>query len=254
MQQDQLILSQFTENPWIPSPLAYDSVLINKEGIDYPFNHLLVEWFEDFHEWHATDNDKIILWDSLRGNRLLNDDQVINLFYLMTKILVLAYDYDQKKAIGNWYNAAGDFILKTNEHGCELRLVTIRTFAPLDFIGDAVNPLIALLYCFLDITIRMHLDKKNGVDETVWLTFPLKETLFAGFFDGMKEKELNGLCPPGTTMTMRDLLASMGREEMQTAAQPLLDLYEREMTFSDFSLVTEHIENCIEQICTIFNQ
>ncbi len=195
-------------------------------GLAHPaFAHLLVEWLDDFHEWHATHNG-VVLWDTVRGDRLLGAREVGRLFFGMGRLLSLAFDPATGNCLTDWHHGAGDFVARTAPLGLAVKLVTVRAFAPPPFLASDTMLPIRLVYLLLDGSIRLRLDKRDGVGETVWHG-PLAATAaLTGLWRGLADLEQMGELPAGTVPELRQLLCSFTTDELAAACAPLLAWYE----------------------------
>ena len=198
---------------------------------------LSAQWFEDYHEWHlAVDpgdgRQKIKIWDLKRGHRFVSSTEASRIIEESSKILALYYDYEDFSQIGRWHHAAGDFIVNTRGDGrLNVRLTTVRKYEPLmaSFSGKNVNPMIAMIYFFLDTTLHMRLDRLDGVSETVWLDDFAVPAAIKGFFEGLHERETIGNGASGVRAAeLLSLLKAFDRSEFERIFEPLMDHYATE--------------------------
>ena len=204
------------------------------DGKHETLSMLLSEWFEDYHEWHLSidendNNQKIYIWDFQNGNRYASKEEAFEIFQQASKILTLYYDTKDFNQIYPWHHAAGDFIVRTRGRNIDVRLTTVREYQSIMdyFSKETVNPMIAIVYFFLNLTIRMRLDKLNGVGETVWSGgFCVKATT-EGFFDAIRIMESEGRYHLGRPKDLLALLKSFGEEEIQNLFHPLRDWYQQ---------------------------
>ncbi|MCG6881254.1 MAG: hypothetical protein LJE96_19185 [Deltaproteobacteria bacterium] len=210
---------------------------------------LAAQWFEDYHEWHVTrdprDNrQKIQIWDLKSGPRYASAEESSIIIEKCSKILAFYYDFENFNQIRTWHHAAGDFIVKCRgDQKPAVKLTTVRKYAPLmtAFSGKEVDPTIAFIYFFLDTTIRMRLDRLDGVGKTVWLEdFALAATV-KGFFDGLRELETKG---DGAAAVRADsllsLLQSFDKSEFARVFDPLLAHYAAQAS-NGMDLINAHI-------------
>ena len=195
---------------------------------------LSAQWFEDYHEWHVAmdpveGRQKIKIWDMKRGHRYASDREASRIIEESSKILALYYDYEDFSRIGSWHHAAGDFIVNTQGDGrLNVRLTTVRKYEPLmeSFQEEDINPMIAMIYFFLDTTINMRLDRLDGVGETVWLDDFAVTAVIKGFFQGLRERETMGNVDSGAQAAdLLSLLKSLDRPELERIIEPLMDHY-----------------------------
>ncbi len=223
--QDAKFLEElYRRRPLVPEPAAHESSFVEVAGHRYRFDHLLTEWLDDFHEWHGTDRG-IVLWDTIRGDRLLDTGQIHRLFFGIGRLLALALDPATGRCLTDWHHGAGDFVARPAPLGLEVKLVTVRDFAPLPVLEpESVLPL-RLFYFLLDASIRVRLDKRNGVGETVWHDDAAMTAAFAGLCRGLADQEADGTLPAGTAAGLRDLVSAFTPAELTAACAPLLAWY-----------------------------
>ena len=124
--------------------------------------------------------------------------EAFRIFEESSKILALYYDGRDFSRIGAWHHAAGDFIVKArDDEGINVRLTTVRKYEPLPETENAA-PMIALVYFFLDTTVRMRLDRLNGVGETVWADDFAVTATVKGFIEGLRAREIKGNAVAGS--------------------------------------------------------
>jgi hypothetical protein len=227
-------LNQTFNLPYLPKVyyMREAARLSGKTGHE-SFVHLLGEWFEDYHEWHLTPNagdgsPQVCLWDMQRGHRRLSQDEAVEIFKQASKILTLYFDLTSFKQIYPWHHAAGDFIVKANNGAIDVKLVTARQYASFmdRFSDDAVNPMIATLYFFLNLTVRMRLDRLDGVGEPLWVeNFSVRAAL-EGFIEAMMMMEETGRYTLGKTQDLLELLCSFDASQWEGLLQSLMVLYQ----------------------------
>ena len=113
-------------------------------------------------------------------------------------ILTACYDPITLHQIFPWHHAAGDFVVRIDGDRTAVRLITVRDYAPMA--GFAVQPedepalLQALVVYFIHLSIRMRLDRIDGVSEVVWAPASCLAPMVDGFFQGLDlTARINGL-------------------------------------------------------------
>jgi hypothetical protein len=198
---------------------------------------LSAQWFEDYHEWHLAMDPvdgrrKLKIWDLERGHRYASSTEAFRIIEKTSKILALYYDYGNFSQIGSWHHAAGDFIVNIQGDGkLNVRLTTVRKYEPLmaGFSERNVNPMIAMIYFFLDTTLHMRLDRLDGVAETAWLDDFAVPAAIKGVFKGLHEREAMGDGVSGVqAVELLSLLKSFDGPEFERIFEPLMDHYATE--------------------------
>jgi hypothetical protein len=137
----------------------------------------LADWFTGFHEFHLSMSPRdgrqgMVVWDTQTEPFYLSESQQVDVYRQVAFLLTRAYDPDTTEQIYPWHHAAGDFIVRVNGASVDLRLITVRQYAPtLDGGDGGLNDearLMALLVFFLNLTLRNRIDRLNGTGEPAW--------------------------------------------------------------------------------------
>jgi hypothetical protein len=220
--------------PYLPQVYFKAAERYREGGKTIRWLHAFVaEWFEGYHEFHlhrgiSEDPCRLLLWDQDQGYRYLSTDQELELYRQASRILTAYYDWNSFRQIYPWHHAAGDFVLKEEEGRVDLRLVTVRDYAPVvDFkTRKRAGKLLALLLFFLHLTIQMRLDRLDGVGEVVWAGDHCLEGVVAGFMQGLTERDsrMRGSMPPAPEV--QNLFCRFSNEELMQLLSEMLDSYE----------------------------
>jgi hypothetical protein len=145
----------------------------------------LGQWFDAYSEFHISADpsdhkNKIRVWDGQGGLFFLSPGQTVSLYAQAAGILTHYYNLESFEQIFPWHHAAGDFVVKAVNDKVALKLIAVRRYAPLfdqphgpgPFEKDAELILQALLLFLLNLSIRMRLDRLEGVGEMVWADDP----------------------------------------------------------------------------------
>ena len=154
----------------------------------------LGDWFDGFHEFHLTrrpdsDEPAIVIWDGAEAPCLLSKKQAADLYRNAAMILTASYDPITSFQIFPWHHAAGDFVVRVEGKGVKVRLVTVRDYVAM--VGSAsgsVNErsiLDALLVFFIHLSVRMRLDRLDGVKKVAWASDRCLAPMIDGFFMGL---------------------------------------------------------------------
>jgi hypothetical protein len=249
---------------WLKEEISILQLLHNKFNFSYlpktyfhdEFNSmvfLIEEWFDGYNEFHISQNEErktmLKLWKFGSGYTYLSHEQGFEIYKQAAKILTLYYDFKEFNEIYPWHHAAGDFVVKTAGEKIDVRLTTARRYEPLmDFSEtDKTDPLIALFYFFLNLTVRMRLDRLDGVGETAWADDSCIEATVTGFFEALKVKESIPLdsCPAEEFLR---LLKSFSKEDLETTFNPMIDLYRGS---EDLPIIGTYLERHIDKLYAI---
>ncbi len=211
---------------------------------------LLEEWFEGYHEFHLSMTEDgtqgIKLWEYGKGYKFLAPEQSFEIYRQASKILTLYYDINDFSQIFPWHHSAGDFIAKVDDEGVDLHLTTARRYEPYMVFRDeeGINPVLALFFFLLNLTVRMRLDKLDGVGETVWADdFALGATL-KGFREALGAKtDLKGYFDSADAFST--MLKSFSIEDLKAAYHPLVDVYQGT---ADYSVITANLDGHVRAL------
>jgi len=216
---------------------------------------MLSEWFEGYHEWHlsmdkADNRQKVCIWDLEKGYRYATEEEAFEIFKQASKILTFYYDPHSFKQIHPWRHAAGDFIVKAGDEGVQVRLTTARDYRSImDFFSeDAVHPMIAMVYFFLNLTVRMRLDRLNGVGETVWAGDFTVQAATEGFFESLHIMEEKGMLAFGEIQKLLSLLQSLAEDELERLFKPLLAFYQEDSP-DELHVIHAHLKGHVSSLC-----
>jgi hypothetical protein len=208
--------------------------LYRERGKPAKWLHMFVaEWLGGYHEFHlhrdqSDGSKRMLLWDLDGRSRYLSKQQCEALYRQGAKILTLYYNWNNLKQIYPWHHAAGDFVLREKEDGIDLRLITVRDYvAKVDFTtGKKAGKLLALILFFLHLTIRMRIDRLDGVGDAVWAEDYCLEGVVPGFFEGLREGEGWGRRGMPSPSAIHAVLRSFSSEEWVEFLVELLGTYD----------------------------
>jgi hypothetical protein len=159
--------------PFLPRPFL--SGKLNMEGLDRPARLFIAEWFENHHEFHlsairaADSAERIVVWNRDVKPFFLNSYQATELYALASRILTLCLDTRSFRQIYPWHHAAGDFIVDETRDPVSVRLITARGYRSLlPQKSDANEKMLGSLHFFLNLSIRMRIDRLDGTGELAW--------------------------------------------------------------------------------------
>ena len=237
IQREYGLLKQLNENfpfSFLPKVYGQGCVTIAGEEIEM----FLGEWFKGYNEFHvsldpADEKHKIVVWDYAHGNYFLNDDQAVNLYRQAARILTGYYNVETFEQILSWHHGAGDFVLKCQNNRIDVKLITVRQYSPLfkyesgseDEKPDTEIILEALLVFFLNLTIRMRLDRLDGVGKIVWSDDIAVEGTLKGFFESLALKPPSVSISGSLTDDFRNHLLSCSQSDLLGLSQAMVDAY-----------------------------
>ncbi|MCK5195868.1 MAG: hypothetical protein KAQ71_18795, partial [Desulfobulbaceae bacterium] len=237
IQREYNILQRLNSNfPFSFLPKVYGKAMADTKK-NLKVSMFLGEWFKGFNEFHISkdpsdEKERIIVWDTERGNFFLTDEQTLALYRQAAMILTCYYNIETFEQISPWHHAAGDFVIKLFNNKVKARLVTVRQYAPMfeknemeDQDKGADLILEALLVFFLNLSIRMRLDRLDGVEKIVWSDDVAVEGTLQGFFQGLALKPSVDLLQDSVVDCFRKHLLSCSQADLFDLSQAMVNAY-----------------------------
>ncbi len=199
------------------------------------FYMFLGEWFQDYHEFHISrqnsGNQRLVcVWDDRKGRYTLSRAQSLRLYRQAAGIMTCYYNIATYEHISLWHHAAGDFIIRLNQNKIDLKLITVRGYAPLFQDLNALTPdtrraeqmLQALLIFVLKLSVRMRLDRVDGVGELVWSEPGVVQSTVAGIFDGLAQKPADPILPDAVDICFKYYLSICTLKDLFELSESIL--------------------------------
>ncbi len=219
----------------------------------------LGEWFEGFNEFHISlDPDdqkyKIMVWDHENRNFFLTPHQTMELYRQAAKILTYYYNVETFEQIFSWHHAAGDFVLKCQKENIELKLVTVRQYRSMfenniasEYMdSDAELIIEALLVFFLNMAIKIRIDRLNGVGEIVWSDDVALQGILKGFFEALALKPEISVFTEPLSDCFRQQLLSCSRADFFDLNHAIVHTYPSQAP--EIPVIRKHLEKHIKDL------
>ena len=239
---------------YLPEVYFQEEVVCLFEGGEVPISMFSAEWLEDYHEWHLSiDNKKkrqrLRIWDQNNGHRFASRAECFEIFRQASRILACFYDIRKFRQIFPWHHAAGDFVVRNRNGLIDLKLTTVRRYDPVMVFQseDAGNSMIALIYFFLNLTIKMRLDKLDGIGEVAWAPDLSVEATIKGFFEALMIKETEDRHHHDKAEDLLSLLKAFSCEELKRLCHSMLDLFPQEDS-DDLFTIQAHLEGHVSKL------
>lgn len=209
------------------------------------------EWFQGYHEFHLsvdTKKDasrKLVVWDTDKGHRYLPRQQAWQIYSQAAKILTLYYDIETFEQIFPWHHAAGDFIVKGVEKSLDVRLVTARQYAPMLERSEGVSAYDALLFFLLNLSLRMRLDRLDGVGAVALADDDCVHATLDGFVKGLRMKQGKGLVDAKFVNRFLQYLGSLSKEDVSDGFHALIDACDQ--AAPDIPVIRAHLERHVSK-------
>lgn len=226
------------------------------QGADDTMLLSLGEWLKGYHEFHLSldskdQGQKIIVWDYDNGYRYLSGRQSYKLYRLASRILTLYYDMDTFHQISLWHHAAGDFIVRIEGENIDLKLITVRRYEPMISLAtnEESDKFAALLHFFLHLSIRMRLDRLDGVGDVAWADGICLNAVMEGFYEALEIKEEMGHPASINKETFLASLKLFTRDDWKDMAHATLETcFQIE---ADAPIIMRNLDNHIERLYAV---
>lgn len=179
---------------YLPEVMGIDFSEINGNRTGF----FLGQWFDGYNEFHISElggKRQIVIWESDGSCRHLPMNKALAIYREAARILTHYYDIERFQQIFPWHHAAGDFIVKLVGGKVHVRLITVRGYCDLTEWGSGSDGeeqkkyiLPSLFLFFLNMTLRMRLDRLDGTGETQLLPDEVVFAAAEGFFDELDKK------------------------------------------------------------------
>jgi hypothetical protein len=240
--------------PYLPKPYFAGAIERHAGPSKEILSMVLADWFEDYHEWHLSidkesGKQRVCIWDLKNGHGFASEEESHEIFRKAAGILTLYYDTRNFSQIYPWHHAAGDFIVKRTNGIIDVKLTTARRYESFMgfFSGENVDPVIALIYFFLNLTVRMRLDRLDGLGDTVWAGNFSVEASTRGFFEALRIMEAEGRYYLGKVDDLLSLLKSFSPEEIEKLLHSLLEMYRKDEP-GDFSIIQSNLKGHVNRL------
>lgn len=194
----------------------------------------LGQWFKDFNEFHVSKgaNGKIKVWKQGKDDFFLTPEDTLELHTQVGKIFTYYYNMETFEQIFPWHHAAGDFVVKKEKDELLVRLVTARQYAPMleNADGAPIDSEIildALYLFFINLSMRMRLDRLDGVGDTVWMDKIAVQGTLNGLLQGLALKAVPSCLNDSVDLCFTKYLLNITKEELQDSLQSLFASYNR---------------------------
>lgn len=216
-------------------------------GNGRPWPMLLGDWLEGYYEFHLTENTAseepgVVVWDSDRGHHLLDSRQVHALAGQAAELLTYAYNPLTFDAILGWHHAAGDFVARLQADEIDLRMITVRDYAPLvaDTPADISAVLDAIVVFLVGLSFRLRLDRLDGVGRPAlyprWVVSDIWKGFWRGLLSGCAERGL----PDDFSAAVMKFVRLQGVDRLMPIAEAVIQKYP----------INSETRNLLQGICT----
>lgn len=237
------LISLYNRIDYVPNVFGKNSYIL-KNGLKYSI--FSTQWFDNYHEFHLSidkeGKQRIIVWDSEKGNYYLSEDASFVLYRKIARILTCCYDPFSGNQIQPWHHAAGDFIINNNSD-VDVRLITVRQYTSLfqELPEDDDTLAEAAIIFLIGMTLRTRIDRDDGVGEILWADSYAVEATAQGFFESLFSPP-----PPSDRETslkkkIIDLSLEMTPDDLLDYSRMIIESYNP--LSPDLPIIEKNIEN-----------
>ena len=234
LKEEFLLMQQLAAmNPaFLPRFFCREAVTWPTDSGAEEFYMVLGEWLDDFHEWHLSVNpetkkQQIQLWDYKNTYRFLSDAESYELLRQISYILTCYYDPNSFCQIYPWHHGAGDFVVKAKAGSISVKLITVRQYEPLVHFEqeEESDRLVAAIHFLLNLSLRIRLDRLDGVGEPAWLGDVAVRAAVEGFFSGLDAASKSKNFSTVLIGDLLEILRSFDALEVLDMYESLLEIY-----------------------------
>jgi hypothetical protein len=223
----------------------------------------LGDWFEGYHEFHisAREPGGIWVWGARDVPVPVSREAAYLLYHQAASILTRYYNPETAEHISHWHHAAGDFVVLCRESKVDVRLITVRQYSPLLKMDKATadpahkgeQALAALVLFLISLSIRMRLDRLDGIGEMAWADDTAVFGAWSGFLDGLSKSCFPTSLLPDPVAQFENHLADYTPSDFMDLAETIAPALpvgpaEKEVVEKHLSF---HVEMLMETICRI---
>ncbi len=231
-------LKQEYEPAYVPEVYGFGEVSLGRGAAACMF---LGQWLDGFHEFHLTRRatgmkPTIVVWDPEHGRRYPDPDQIRRIYSQAARILTHYFNPGTFECIGAWHHAAGDFVVRLTGARLELRLISVREYRPIfssrhspgatpppmRSVADLQALLEALLVFFLDLSVRMRIDRLDGVGDFAWSGPATVAATLDGMLQALSESPLSTDLPLPLDLVFKHFLLSTPLEDLRELCSAIL--------------------------------
>uniref|UniRef100_A0A7C4AQ90 Uncharacterized protein n=1 Tax=Desulfomonile tiedjei TaxID=2358 RepID=A0A7C4AQ90_9BACT len=191
------------------------------------------EWYEGFHEFHldssAPDPEATAtLWDPLSWGAQLDQEELSEIYRQAAYILTYYYNVSNCCEIFPWHHAAGDFVVKRAQNRIDVRLITVRQYAPRIELSDNSpdKQAIAALMFLVNLTLRTRLDRSQGTGDIVWGPERSVNDTLRGFAEALQDQVEEGRLTHTRFLEIMSFLRQLAPAELAEAFLAALASYD----------------------------
>lgn len=226
------------------------------DGRSWPM--LLGAWLEGFYEFHLAESSApgdltVVVWDSDQGRWNLTPRQQELLIGKAAEILTYAYHPLTFEAILDWHHAAGDFVVRPLADGIDVRLITVRDYAPhvITESADVEAVLDAMVAFVVGMSLRLRLDRLEGVGRLACYPRSVISAIWKGFCEGLRAAAAERGLPHDFADAVVQFFKLQGVRRLTPIAQSIIEKYPANSETRDLlkRICGRHLEALWAAVC-----
>lgn len=234
--------------PFLPDVYCEGETAIKNDA--FKIRMFLGQWLDGYHEFHLSGNhaavaDDLVVWDPVQGVIHLTAEQRLEVYRQAAMILTAYYNLETFEQIFAWHHAAGDFVVKAEQRSnkIDVKLVTVRKYAPLFKATSADTETLfqALLLFLLNLSLRMRLDRLDGVGDMAWADDRAVAGTVQGFFDGLALQTQFHIIPQEIPTVLEGYLTALSADDTLDLLKAIVGRFPSQSP--ETRLITSNIEN-----------
>ncbi len=229
------------KNSNIPAVYEKGDVAVKDKAV---LSMFLAKWFDEYNEFHISYDDgvkKVIVWDYEKGFYYLSEKEMFQLYKQATKIMTSCYNVETFEQIQPWHHAAGDFVVKNDIDGLDVKLITVRQYTSLfeNTFDDADSILEGALIFLVSLSIRMRLDRVDGVEDSVWADDIVLSAVVAGFFESLSFHKTPTIFESDLSTCFKNYIFDIDSDALNDYSMMVRESYHPDS--SDYLIVSDNI-------------
>jgi hypothetical protein len=226
--------------------LLMPDVTLRDAGSPRFVSMFLGEWLDGYHEFHLAAAEqgsppRMILWDMDNGHRLCSEHEASEICRQAAYILSYYYNPNTYEEIYPWHHASGDFVVRSSSTGVHVKLITARQYAARsEFSAGAPEDRLEALWAFFaNLTIRMRLDRSDGVGDVVWAGDHCLEATIRGFSENLRHMVASGRIDPELYEVFAAKAVRMSPADLACVFRETVDSYDQ--TAPEMQIIRQHL-------------
>lgn len=205
------------------TPMVFGAGRVKTDAGEAGF--LMAEWLEGYYEFHQTQTrgqTEVVVWQPEKEDLFLTMEEAAPIYRNIAKMLTRAYDPETLAQVFHWHHAAGDFIVHPEDRDLGVKLITVRGYGP-PRDADLPGGLPGLFFFFVNLCLRMQLDRLDGVGEPVFLGEEVLWATISGMLDGIAA--MGGKEPALSPETALSFFSGFSREQILAVMIQMMEIW-----------------------------